>query len=170
MSTSFEYERVDVFTTGFVGRPGQRTFYLQARSGGHAVSFKCEKQHVAALASYVTGLLADLPQAGQLPHPSMLGLSEPVSVEWEVGSIGVAFDADRDRFVLVVEEAVEADEDGEPVLAEGAARGSLRLLLTREQAAAFCTHAEQAVAAGRPLCQFCGRPMDPDGHPCPRMN
>jgi 5-methylcytosine-specific restriction endonuclease McrA len=26
------------------------------------------------------------------------------------------------------------------------------------------------VAAGRPTCQFCGQPIDPDGHICPRSN
>jgi hypothetical protein len=26
------------------------------------------------------------------------------------------------------------------------------------------------VAAGRPNCRWCGFPIDPDGHPCPRMN
>jgi uncharacterized repeat protein (TIGR03847 family) len=40
----------------------------------------------------------------------------------------------------------------------------------RSQAAAFCDRAEQVVAAGRPNCQWCDLPIDPDGHPCPRMN
>jgi uncharacterized repeat protein (TIGR03847 family) len=170
MSTSFEYDRVDVFTAGFVGEPGQRTFFFQARSGGRSVSVKCEKQHVAALAEYVTGMLADLPQPGPLPHPVTLALTEPIIAEWTVGSIGIAFDNDRDRFVLVVEEVAEEDDEGEPLLPEGEDRGSLRLMLTREQAAAFCTHAEAAVAAGRPPCRFCGRPLNPGGHLCPRMN
>jgi uncharacterized repeat protein (TIGR03847 family) len=38
------------------------------------------------------------------------------------------------------------------------------------QAVAFIEVAEAAVAAGRPSCLFCGRPIDPNGHMCPRMN
>jgi broad specificity phosphatase PhoE len=34
MSAFFEFEQVDTFTTGAIGRPGDRTFYLQARQGG----------------------------------------------------------------------------------------------------------------------------------------
>jgi hypothetical protein len=29
----FEFEEVDSFTTGAIGKPGARTFYLQARQG-----------------------------------------------------------------------------------------------------------------------------------------
>ena len=49
-------------------------------------------------------------------------------------------------------------------------RGRLRVELSRGQALAFATRAVELVAAGRPTCRFCGLPMDPDGHPCPRMN
>jgi uncharacterized repeat protein (TIGR03847 family) len=31
-------------------------------------------------------------------------------------------------------------------------------------------HATRVVAAGRPICPVCGRPMDPSGHFCPRNN
>jgi uncharacterized repeat protein (TIGR03847 family) len=44
------------------------------------------------------------------------------------------------------------------------------MLLSRGQARAFARHAERVVAAGRPACRFCGGPIDPDGHACPRMN
>ena len=39
------------FVTGTVGEPGQRTFFLQARSGARITSVSLEKQQVAALAS-----------------------------------------------------------------------------------------------------------------------
>ena len=37
-------------------------------------------------------------------------------------------------------------------------------------ARAFCKRAQSVVAAGRPPCQFCGQPLDPAGHLCPRAN
>ena len=39
------------FVAGTVGEPGQRTFFLQARSGARMVSVALEKQQVAALPS-----------------------------------------------------------------------------------------------------------------------
>ena len=49
-------------------------------------------------------------------------------------------------------------------------RSRLRVHLTRGQAAAFCARADDVVSAGRPPCMWCSLPIDPDGHPCPRMN
>jgi uncharacterized repeat protein (TIGR03847 family) len=46
----------------------------------------------------------------------------------------------------------------------------LRVELTRGQALAFAGRAAELMASGRPSCRFCGLPIDPEGHPCPRMN
>jgi uncharacterized repeat protein (TIGR03847 family) len=48
--------------------------------------------------------------------------------------------------------------------------GRMRVFLTPEQATAFCEHAERIVGAGRDQCRWCGGPMDPQGHACPRFN
>ena len=42
--------------------------------------------------------------------------------------------------------------------------------LTPAAARAFSKRAQSVVAAGRPSCQFCGQPLDPAGHLCPRAN
>jgi len=42
--------------------------------------------------------------------------------------------------------------------------------LSRAQVSSFVRHSRDVVGAGRPACRFCGLPMDPEGHPCPRMN
>ena len=41
---------------------------------------------------------------------------------------------------------------------------------TTDQARAFARRAAGVVAAGRPPCPFCGGPLDPEGHICPRSN
>ena len=87
-----------------------------------------------------------------------------------VGSISVAFDAEADRFLLEVDEAIAVDESGEPDAEAVERQGAVQLHLDRGQAAAFATSAAELVAAGRPPCRFCGGPLDPDGHACPRMN
>jgi uncharacterized repeat protein (TIGR03847 family) len=48
--------------------------------------------------------------------------------------------------------------------------GSLRVTLTREQVAGFVHQATDLVAAGRPPCPLCNRPMDPEGHICIKTN
>jgi uncharacterized repeat protein (TIGR03847 family) len=169
--SSYEFPAPDLFTTGAVGPPGQRVFYLQARGDGVLVSVKVEKQQVAALAEYLAGILDDLPTIDETQLPSAMALVEPVVPEWIVGSLGVMWDEDADRVLLVVEELVDEPEEGEE-RDEDAPRGGddLRLRITREQVAGFVAHARELVAAGRPPCPICGRPLDPEGHVCPRSN
>jgi uncharacterized repeat protein (TIGR03847 family) len=170
MSESFELGDVDTFTAGAVGRPGQRTFLLQARVDSRAVTVKCEKQQVAALGGYLDELLDDLPAPDDQPHDESLALWEPASPAWVAGSMAVAYDPSRDRVVVVVDEIVPVDEEGQPDPQAEADKATLQVFLSRGQALAFARRAVELVAAGRPSCRFCGKPMDPDGHPCPRMN
>ena len=69
MGISFEFADADAFTVGTVGRPGQRTFFLQARPGSERVTVKVEKQQVGALCEYLGGILADLPPPEDRPMP-----------------------------------------------------------------------------------------------------
>lgn len=165
--TSFDLPSPDVFTAGTVGPPGQRVFYLQARDGDLVVTVRCEKQQVAALAEYFDGLLDDLEPSAYGLAPQDLELVEPVRPLWTVGPIGVAYDEPDDRIVVVLEELVDDDEpDGE----DGPAGATVKVRLDRAQVSSFVRHSRELVAAGRPPCRFCGLPIDPDGHPCPRMN
>ena len=79
--------------------------------------------------------------------------------------VGVALEARRFQNVQVD----EPDEEDDP-LEPTTAGASVRVRLTREQAAAFVRRGRDLVVAGRPPCRFCGFPIDPDGHACPRMN
>jgi uncharacterized repeat protein (TIGR03847 family) len=166
VSKSFELSDLDRFTAGAVGPPGERVFYLQARAGAAVVSLRLEKTQVAALAEYLAQLLADLPAPETDEIPDDLELAEPVVAEWIVGRIGVVFDSDRDRLLLELKE-VEVEEE---VAAGGEEQGVARFSLTRPQMAAFVVRAATVVAAGRPPCQLCGRPLDPSGHVCIKTN
>ena len=159
--TSYDLPSPDVFTAGTVGDPGQRIFYFQARDGDTLVTLRCEKQQVAALAEYFDGLLNDLEPTPYGIAAGDLRLTEPFEEGWTVGPIGVAYDEPDDRIVVVLEELMEEEDE------EGA---SVKVRLTRAQVSAFVGHARVLVAAGRPPCRFCGLPLDPDGHMCPRMN
>ncbi len=169
MSERFEFEEVQAFASGTLGQPGQRTFFLQTRGNGLVVTLKCEKQQVEGLAHYLDRLLEDLPDPVDVVHPSQLELADPILPSWILGSIGVAYDGDRDRVVLFFEEVVREDDDGK-VTPSDDDKGTLRVRLTRGQARSFCDLSSSVVSAGRPPCRFCGQPLDPRGHPCPRMN
>lgn len=168
MSESFQLDGPDHFTAGAIGPPGQRVFYLQAREGRALVTLKCEKGQVAALGEYLAGVLAKLPGTPAAAAAGPAALLEPLAAAWPVGSIAVGFDDGRDRIVVVVNEAVEEEED------EGATAGaepaSARFAITRAQAAAFIERARALVRAGRANCPMCGEPKDPAGHICPRAN
>jgi len=187
MSDSFELASPDYFTTGAVGQPGQRVFYLQGRQERQVVTLKVEKEQVAALADYVAGLLAKLPAAAAASTD--LPLLEPVEPAWAVGSLGLGYDDTSDRLVVVANEAIEQeDADGEEEDEEDAPQieaaeaseatdpseapegATARFLITRAQAAAFVERARALVKAGRPICPMCQQPKDPEGHVCPRSN
>ena len=167
MSAYFESDDIDAFTTAAVGEPGSRTFYLQIRSQGRHITMKCEKQQVAALSQYIRQLLADAPDVKERPLDDAMQMSTPNEVEFVVGTVGIAYDPRSDHMVIQIDEmrddeAFTEGEDDEV--------GRVRIYISRGQAAAFCEHADDVVAAGRPACIFCGRPKNVDGHACPRMN
>jgi uncharacterized repeat protein (TIGR03847 family) len=170
MSVYYDFDEVDAFTVGALGEPGARTFFIQARRGATRVTVKCEKQQASAIADYLRRLLNDLPAPTEKPMPSAMELAAPFDAAFVLGPVGLGYDKGTDRVLLQLEEVVTLDEEGEPVDEDDDDRGHLRVFLTRSQAAAYCEHADQVVAAGRPACRWCNQPMNPDGHVCPRMN
>ncbi len=161
----YDFDPADLFTVGTLGQPGQRTFILQAGRGIEYVSMVCEKEQVAALGE---GLLSMLDQIEDLLQREASGgavgnafeLVEPVIPVWRIAQIGVGYDDDADRLIIVVQEMTDEIEDAELG----------RFTIGRAYAEAFALHALNVVSAGRLLCPMCGEPMDPDGHRCARTN
>ena len=160
MSASFDLDAPDHFTVGAVGAPGERVFYIQGRQDRRLVTLKSEKEQVRALATYLAQMLDKLPTASE-PAPQNVDLVEPVDAAWPVASLGLGWDEDRQRIVIVAESVVE-EEGEEPATA--------RFAITRAQATAFVERTESLVKAGRPVCPMCSQPKDPAGHVCPRSN
>jgi uncharacterized repeat protein (TIGR03847 family) len=153
-----------------VGEPGERTFYLQALGPPEPVTFKCEKQQVSALADYLERIVAGIAvepggSSPPLPEPGV-----PIEPRFVLGTIGIGWDEATEQIVLELEEVRAGDDEDDDPTGEEALRDSVRVQLTRDTAVAFCTRARELVAAGRPTCRWCGRPVDRDGHLCPRMN
>jgi len=163
-----ELEPVDRITTGAVGEPGERTFFIQARIGERLVTITVEKEQVELLASSILEILASVDEeTGEGPGEDELELEAPVDALWRAGRLAVGYSEDRGLMMLELEEAVpEPESEGE----ETPEAATLRLWATREQMLALSRQGAAVAARGRPRCQFCGNPMDPEGHMCPALN
>jgi uncharacterized repeat protein (TIGR03847 family) len=178
VAAEFRHERPDRCVVGTVGEPGQRVFFLQARSGSQLTSVVLEKTQVATLADQLEGMLddivrrsgglADVPAVTPEAVEDLGPLELPLEEEFRVGTMGLAWDPDTQRVELaataVGEGGAEDDPDSESDL------DVLVVCLTGAQARAFVGRARAVVSAGRPPCPFCAQPLDPSGHICPRQN
>jgi len=158
VSETLDLGDLDRFTVGAVGEVGRRVFLLQCANASVSLTVKVEKQQVAVLAEYLVRLLSDLEHPEDVPND--MELDDAIEPRWVVGTLGVSYDENSDRIVLVAEELVAEGEDGDVA----------RCAITRAQAAAFAIRATSLVEAGRPPCPMCGLPLDPAGHECPRTN
>jgi len=165
-----DFDTPDRFVAGALGEPGARSFYLQARQGGALVSVGLEKTQVAALAGRISELLDAVEGlAGELPaevsHDDR-PLEEPTVELFRVGIMALAWDATSAQVVIEARAALENDA------LEDAPDGPdlLRVRMEPARARDFIRRAASLIAAGRPACPFCGQPLEPTGHFCPKTN
>ena len=181
------YDAPDRFVAGTVGQPGERTFFLQAREGNRMTSVACEKQQVSVLAEHLDRVLdevlrrsaggADVPPASSKANDTD-PLDAPITEEFRVGTMTIAWDPSIDRIVIELFSNVDVAEESaqEPPAAtveesdEIEADEVFVVKITASYARDFVARAQALVAAGRPSCPFCLQPIDPQGHICPRAN
>ncbi|MFN2118706.1 MAG: DUF3090 domain-containing protein [Candidatus Promineifilaceae bacterium] len=167
MPHQIELNPVSHLTIGTVGPPGKRTFYLQGGRGSQTISLTIEKEQASMLANSLEAFLEELEQKHP---PTMRGtdetilqdmrLREPIEGLFRVGNMGMGFNDTANQIVLVAYELVDEDDDPDVVSFWG----------SRRQMEALVTRAREVVAAGRPICGNCGRPIDASGHFCPNRN
>jgi uncharacterized repeat protein (TIGR03847 family) len=168
-----ELEDVDGLGTGAVGEPGQRVFYIQARTEQTQLTVLVEKEQVALLAAEAVAFLDKIADDyPELPFDIPSGqsvLREPTVPLFRARLIGLGFDPERELVLIELreradddEEVVDVDEDDDGYVA--------RIYATRAQVRAMAARGIEAVAGGRPPCPLCEQPMDPSGHHCPRWN
>lgn len=151
-------------TIGAVGKPGKRTFYLQGRQGRTVVTLAVEKEQVSALSAGIDQLLERLGTSSRMlqVQATQMELSEPVEPLFRVGQLGLGYDAEQNLVMLVAYELPQEEE--------AAVVNVVRFWASQEQMRALARHSAGVVAAGRPICVLCGRPIDPEGHFCPKRN
>lgn len=152
---------------GTIGEPGERAFFIQARSDNRVVSVALEKAQVQAVATRLEVMIAEFRKSNPLIAIQSLPVDDapldtPVDEEFQVGAISLAWDEEQQLITLELYELEEDEEDAEGDV--------LEINFSLGVASSFVNRSKALVNAGRVPCPFCGIPIDPRGHLCPRAN
>ena len=161
------FSNPDRCVAGTIGEPGERAFFIQARSNARVISVALEKAQVQAIAHRIELIIAEVRKSNPLLSVATMPtddapLETPVDEEFQVRAISLAWNELEQliAFELYELEDDEQDEEGQV----------LEINFSVGMALAFAQRSKALVNAGRLPCPFCGIPIDPRGHLCPRAN
>lgn len=159
---------VNHITTDAIGPPGKRVFYIQGIKDEQVVTLIIEKFQLQTLTVGVEQFLAEIQQ--RLPmlqealpefNEEKMRINPPVEPLFRVSEFGLSYDGEEDIVALIAREVPsQAEESGQVV----------RFWCSRTQLRAMVHWGMEITNRGRPLCEQCGQPMDPEGHFCSRKN
>lgn len=148
-NTIIELDPVTHITAGALGKPGHRTFFIQAERGLDIVTLLCEKEQVIALADAIDEMVQNLEEEfGLARHEEFqvdgatMAIKEPADPVFRVGAMGLGYDANRDRILLVAQEALAENEEIDP--------RETRFYATRAQMQVLSSYARDVIGKGRP--------------------
>lgn len=143
-----------------VGQPGQRTFRLLIESGAASICLWLEKEQLYQLGVYLDEATeSEEPASGQEASESQWS-GGATSLDFKIGKMSLAHNPASNSFLLIAHD-VNDPEDSE---------AKVSFWVNYTQAKELGRETLQVCAAGRPTCALCGRPIDPEGHNCPRSN
>jgi uncharacterized repeat protein (TIGR03847 family) len=163
----YEFTTPERFVAGTVGEPGERVFYLQIRSNARLFSVAVEKAQVQAISARLEVMIAEIRKSNPLMIIEKLPIDDaplesPIDAEFQIGAMSLAWDEESTLICVELFELEDDEEDSEGEVVE--------INVTVAMAAAFAARSKAVVNAGRLPCPFCGIPIDPRGHLCPRAN
>ena len=163
----YEFTTPERFVAGTVGEPGERAFYLQIRSNARLFSVAVEKAQVQAISARIEVMIAEIRKSNPLMIIEKLPIDDaplesPIDAEFQIGAMSLAWDEESKLICVELFELEDDEEDSEGEVVE--------INITVAMAAAFAARSKAVVNAGRLPCPFCGIPIDPRGHLCPRAN
>ncbi len=158
-------------TADAIGPPGKRVFYIQGWKDDQVVSLIIEKFQlqnlVIAVEQFFAGLyqrLPNLPDASAEFDEDKMHIHPPVEPLFRIAEMGLAYDPDTDLIALIAREAPSEEAQAEQET------NSVAYWCTRSQMRSMTHWIMEVSSRGRPLCEQCGEPMDPEGHFCARKN
>ena len=160
MSANYEFTNVSSLKAEAFGEPGRRTFRIHVESESSSASIWIEKEQLFQLAIAIQKMVTTLPERREPPDDPPPDREAPglTNLDFKVMKLVLGHDMGRGLFVIDAHDA--GDED----------QATVRLWVDMQQILFFSEDALRVCAAGRPLCPLCGRPIDPDGHRCARVN
>lgn len=165
----YDFKSVTRLEAEALGQPGQRTFRLIAASDrGETAVLWIEKEQLQALGEAIDRLLAQVGprrtrrlDAGPQPPRPVAALLDPPTVEFKIGQLGLGYDVEENRCLLIAHDIEELSEGSSPVL---------RCLISQGQFRHLSEQIASIMASGRPLCPMCGLPLSDSPHFCPPSN
>ncbi len=150
-------------TAEAVGEPGKRTFRLILESGAASASLWLEKEQLYQLALYIQEIINSLSEnnksiQGDAPEPEWSGAV--TRMDFKVGKLALGHDSASNCMLLLTHDVEEAEAE----------TATLSSWLTLSQSEELAKEAVKVCEAGRPRCQLCGQPINPDGHMCVKAN
>ncbi|MDE0205190.1 MAG: DUF3090 family protein [Candidatus Tectomicrobia bacterium] len=161
----YDFASVDAIDAESIGEPGKRTFRVRVLEGDQSAALWVEKQLLSALGESLPRLLDQLTTSDQHADDEAEAITlfpDDPTVEFKVGRLALGYASGEDRVVLVAHDVEDGDENDLPP--------AFSCRFTRQQARRLSEACSEAVAGGRPTCPLCQRPMDIEGHMCPRAN
>lgn len=170
-----EMNPVSAITAGAVGEPGNRVFYIQARTPAETATLLAEKTQVQALARGIYQVLSEIDEKfAKAPQdastePFDLELQFPLEPDFRVERMELGYEPASDLIVLVAYEISDAEQETGTEMPPDELSVA-RFHATRAQMQAMADHALDVAERGRPICRFCGLPDDGQSHVCPKRN
>jgi len=179
----YEHEDANRFIVGTIGAPGERAFFLQATSIAGTTTVAVEKSQVAALSARLRELITEvrrnkLASLDELSLPATVDndtLEFPIDEDFRAGVMGISWDPQSQRVSIEIQsiadgEFTELISNDDELAGVEDPPDLLRLTIRLNQVKGFCNRSESILQSGRPVCPFCGLPIDASGHLCPRAN
>lgn len=131
------------------------------RSSGQTAAIWMEKQQLQGIGEWFDEQVKKLDEErpDSTPDVESTPFGAIFDVEVQVLQVALGYQEDGSLFVLQVFDDQSTVE--EPALSCQLTRGQCRVLSRK---------IIEVVSAGRPICPLCGRPIEPEGHVCPRSN
>ena len=166
---------VDNVVAESLGKPGERTFKVTAESrrGRAVVWMEKEQLFQVALAIRQFAAATEQPTDPERYHPEMPAPPVPIEIEFRAAGMSLRHDRSTDIFTVEaanVDPEAEREAGGEAETDEEEPTVAVQFSFSRPNGVKLSEQAMEVCAAGRPRCQLCGGPIDPEGHVCPKKN
>ena len=178
---SIELGHVELLGADTIGQPGQRRFYLFARSWRGTTLMWMEKEQLNRLSLTLDRALAQLTegqvlrteaQAGSQPTPKGIPADFPRTPEYDFRESHMTLTYDeRDAIFTFTVAPVEIGMDqGQEPLALVHEEEAVSFLFTHKQAQDLSSTINVLITGGRPVCPLCQTPLDEGPHACVKQN